>query len=268
MKKIDVVMWSKNAGINFERVLERIDQVLPCELIDRKILVDDCSIDDTRDVAEDYNWQIFCNPSGGISSGANYALSKVTSPFFMSVEQDVLLNKEWWPHISRYMNDRNVAVAQGIRLSSEPTLRKLDEYKYTRLDPGLPKQFGVSIDNNLFRTDIIRALGGFPCDCPTCTDTILMKKLLRETPFKWVIDPTVISTHLRSSILSEAKHSYRLTKLCSMTENCVESKNPTLKVLRIFLTSPLRACIVAYKKHSLKMLYVYPLIRKRGRIEK
>jgi len=252
--KIDVVMWTKNARCTFDRVLDRIDRVLPTELINNKILVDDRSVNDTCEVAKDYNWQVFQNPSTGISAGANYALSKVTLPFFVTVEQDVLLNKEWWSKISPYMKNEMVAVAQGIRLSTNPTLQLLDEYKYTRTHH-------ISIDNNIFRTKIIRSLGGFPSDCPTCTDMILMKKMLSETRLKWIIDATVISEHLRTSIRAEAQHSYALTKLCAMTKNCVQSKNPTLKVLRIFLTSPLRACVIAYKKHCLKILYAYPLIR-------
>jgi len=259
--KLDLVMWTKNGEKCLPSVLQRIQQVIPNELIHHKILVDDHSTDDTVKIGKGFNWQVYFNPSTGISAGANYALGKVDSSFFVSVEQDVLLSKQWWPKIPEHMTDNNVAVAQGIRLSTEPTLRLLDEYKYSRLNPERPTQFGVSIDNNIFRTKVIKALGGFPSDCPTCTDTILMKKILNETQYKWVIDATVISLHIRASLRQHVKHSYELCKLCTETKYCVESKNPTLKMMKLFLTSPIRASIITYKKRCLRMLYVYPWIR-------
>jgi ribosomal protein S26 len=125
-----------------------------------------------------------------------------------------------------------------------------------------PIRFGVSIDNNIFRTKVIRELGGFPSDCLVCTDTILMKKILLETPYKWIIDTNVVSEHIRQSVKSHIKHAYALTKLCAKTHYCVnEAQQPILTMLRLFLTSPLRASIIAYKKRCLKMLYVYPAIR-------
>jgi hypothetical protein len=41
----------------------------------------------------------------------------------------------------------------------------------------------------------------------------------------------------------------------------VEEKATLLRMLKLFLTSPIRASIIAYKKRCLKILYVYPMIR-------
>jgi glycosyltransferase involved in cell wall biosynthesis len=175
--KVDLVMWAKNGENVLPTVLKRIDEVIPHEVVCHKILVDDHSTDRTTKIAKEFNWNVYPNPKTGIPSGANEALRHVDQDFFISVEQDVVLAKDWWEKIPPHMNGNKVAVAQGIRMSTEPTLRKLEEYVYSRLKSSVndPIRFGVSMDNNLFRTKIIRQLGGFPSNCLVCKNTLLRK---------------------------------------------------------------------------------------------
>jgi glycosyltransferase involved in cell wall biosynthesis len=257
-------MWAKNGQIFLPKVLKQIEIVIPPENVCHKILVDDGSTDESAKIAKDFNWDVYQNPTGGIPSGANEALRHVDCDFFVSVEQDVVLAKDWWSKIVPYMNNPQVAVAQGIRVAVEPTLRKLDEYVYNRLksQANNPISFGVSIDNNIFRTKVVRQLGGFPSDCPVCADTILMKKILCSTSYKWIIDTSVVSEHLRLKVDAYIKHAYTLTRLCKKTNYCInQSKLPLFSMIKLFITSPLRATIIAYNKHWPKMLYVYPAIR-------
>lgn len=58
----------------------------------------------------------------------------MNADFFISVEQDVILERDWWGKIPKYMEDKRVAVAQGVRVATHPTLRKLDEYVLERKD--------------------------------------------------------------------------------------------------------------------------------------
>jgi hypothetical protein len=120
------------------------------------------------------------------------------------------------------------------------------------------------MDNNLFRTKIIRQLGGFPSNCLVCSDSILVKKIVYETPYKWITDVNVVSDHIKQNIKAYIKHTNTLSKLCARTPYCVNPGSPSqppLLMLRLFLTSPLRALIIAYKKRCPKLLYVYPAIR-------
>jgi glycosyltransferase involved in cell wall biosynthesis len=155
-------MWAKNGERFLPLVLNQIDQVIPYKSINHKIFVDDHSTDRTREIAHEFNWTVYHNPKSGIPSGANEALRHVESEFFVSIEQDVILAKNWWERIPPYMDDSKVAVAQGLRISTNPTLRKLEEYVLNR------KEFAWfhSIDNNIFRTEVIRQLWGVsnrPC---------------------------------------------------------------------------------------------------------
>jgi len=51
IKKIDVVMWTKNGERFLPLVLKRVDEGIPSEYVDKKILVDDSSTDRTVAIA-------------------------------------------------------------------------------------------------------------------------------------------------------------------------------------------------------------------------
>ena len=131
--KVDLVMWTKNGAETLPLVLKRINEVIPDEFVNNRIIVDDHSVDNTREMAKSFGWRVIFNERSGISNGANTALKHITTEYFISFEQDLLLAKNWWEKIPKFMNDEKVAVAQGIRISTEPTLKKLDEYYYSRV---------------------------------------------------------------------------------------------------------------------------------------
>src|SRR4030042_3073482 len=111
-------MWSKNGEEYLPRVLTRIDKVIPTESIHKRIFVDDYSMDNTIRIAKDFNWHVYLNPKGGISSGANEALKYVESDCFISVEQDVILSEDWWLKVPAMLKG-NVVIASGVRLPNK-----------------------------------------------------------------------------------------------------------------------------------------------------
>jgi glycosyltransferase involved in cell wall biosynthesis len=258
--KVDLVMWAKNGADYLPVVMKQIDLVIPPENVCHKILVDDRSTDETVKIAKDFNWTVYSNPSGGIPSGANEALRHVDCDFFVSLEQDIVLSKKWWDVISRYMDDPEVGCAQGIRFSSRRALRILDEWQYGDSRRKTPL---VSIDNNMFRTKVIRALGGFPTSCPYCTDSILRNKIRIETSYKWVIDYKLVSFHLRDALRSSIEHNYKWVGMCTKTPYCSKAgeQPSTFNTLRVSLTSPLRALHLAVKRNCPELIWVYPLLR-------
>ena len=247
--KVDLVMWAKNGERFLPLVLNRISQVIPDESINQKIFVDDHSTDRSREIARQFNWAVYPNREGGIPNGANEALRHVNSEFFVSIEQDIILAKDWWERIPPYMADSKVAVAQGLRFSTNPTLRKLEEYVLNRNEP----DWFHSIDNNIFRTNMIRQLGGFPTDDPLYCDSGLRKKIINETPYEWIVDKTVISEHIRESIEYYMEHE----RLVHAQARYYASKHPLLKLLKLFATSPARGLIIAFKKREPSLFWVY-----------
>lgn len=258
--KLDLVMWTKDGESFLPTVLNRIEEVVPIEFVHRKIFIDDSSKDRSVEIARLFNWDVRPNPKGGIPSGANKALSHVTTDFFISVEQDVLLAKDWWDKITPYMENELVACAQGIRTSTDPILKKWDEYVYSGMKSATSSIFAVSIDNNIFRTRVVRQLGGFPRICPVCTDTVLIKRTI-ENGFKWIIDKSVVSEHLRPNRGKFYEHEYNLWKQCTHTKYCGGASISLPSAIRIFLASPIRASVMAYKTRSPLMLWVCPKTR-------
>jgi len=245
-------------------VLKRIDMVIPYENINRRILVDDHSIDRTVEVAKDFNWEVYINPETGIPSGANKAFKHVEMDYFVSLEQDLVLAGDWWEKIPKYMEDEKVAVAQGIRLATQEVLRKLDEYHYSRIGKSgdilrdLIRLGGISLDNNIIRTKVIKELGGFPTSCPVCMDINLMRKIISETNYKWIMDKNVISDHIRSSIFGEARHLYNAMCRCANTSYC---GTPIQTGFRTLLLSPGRGILLTASKRCPELFFAYPLIR-------
>lgn len=249
--KVDLCMWAKDGARYLPHVLRRIDEVIPAPNVNKRIFVDDSSRDATAQIAREFGWKVYENVEGFVSGGAREALKHVESEFFVSVEQDVLLARDWWKKIPKYMYDPKVVVAQGIRMPTHPTLRCLAEY-------GNRRHMGFSLDNNIFRTGLLRKLGGFPNKCPIYVDAELLDIINETKYYKWVVDESVVSYHIRESILQTAREGYKHTMLAKRERFPGVS---FFKVLRSAATSPARGLCIALKKRHPKVFLVYPFLR-------
>jgi hypothetical protein len=105
-------------------------------------------------------------------------------------------------------------------------------------------------------------MGGFPRICPVCTDSVLKLRMISETPYKWIVDPTVISLHLRKQIRGTIEHGYKMRQVCARTKYCSKGEKYTrLGLFRIFLTSPIRGFQIAIEKKCPQVILVYPYMR-------
>jgi hypothetical protein len=147
------------------------------------------------------------------------------------------------------MEDERVAIAQGVRVATHPVLRKLDEYILERKN--VREDIWISIDNNIYRTAFVRALG---VNLLTNHNSRAIKRI-EENRMRWVVDRTVISDHIRHGILPYINHAYKMQLLA------VTGKLHRLIMFRKFLLSPLRAFHIALKKKCPQLIIVYPLIR-------
>jgi hypothetical protein len=69
------------------------------------------------------------NEGQGISDGANTALKRVKSEYFLSFEQNLLLACDWWEKIPHLVDNSKVAAASGMRFADKPgSVRKLQQY--------------------------------------------------------------------------------------------------------------------------------------------
>jgi glycosyltransferase involved in cell wall biosynthesis len=276
--KFDLVMWAKNGEEFLSEVLKRIDTVIPYECVSQKILVDDHSVDRTVEIAKDFNWTVYENPSTGISAGAIEALRRVKMPVFISFEQDLLLAKDWWDKIPSYLEDPKVAVASGVRFPDRPIgLRKLHEYVVKRSRGEvfvLPKDrqprpyaYGKTLDNTIYKTETIRALGGFPLVSRSASIDVILAYKIWEAGFQWIVDYDVQSTHLRHGLRSELEHEeWHGSKFSEMDRRIKHEMGKQLyrtkrTTLFRFLFSPAMGLLIALTMNEPSIAYIYPLIR-------
>jgi glycosyltransferase involved in cell wall biosynthesis len=280
LEKVDLVMWTKNGEETLPLVLKRIDEVVPEPFVNNRVIVDDRSVDDTRKIAESFGWTVVFNDGTGISDGANTALRHATSERLISFEQDLLLARDWWKKVPGALENPKVAVASGMRFADKPLgIHKLQGYvarKYrgeTKLEPWLKGRemaaftLGKTLDNTVYRTDIIRAVGGFPkLESSSGVDTILAY-LIDQAGYQWRVDYSVQSVHLRNGLRQELEHQYwyakQLDEIWRRIETETNRRPPVTRssVVYRFLMSPFTGLFMAYKTREPSIVYVHPLLR-------
>jgi glycosyltransferase involved in cell wall biosynthesis len=273
-------MWTKNGAETLPFVLKRISEVIPIEFVNNRIIVDDHSSDETRSIAQNFGWQIVFNEGTGISDGANTALKNVESECFVSFEQDLLLARDWWGKIPNFLEDPQVAAASGMRFADKPRgVRKLQQYvaKKYRGEANLASwlrnrktsafTLGSTLDNTIYKTEIIRAVGGFPkMQVNAGVDSTLAYKLKRSG-YSWVVDYDVQSTHIRKGLKQELQHQYWYgTQLYEIWRKIEEDTNQGAPmtasgIMYRFLISPFTGLFVALKTKEPTITYIHPLIR-------
>ena len=201
--KVDLVMWTHNSEKNLSSVLQRIQEVIPPHCINRKIITDDYSKDRTREIAEEFGWEVHMNSGKGLNDNTKTAISLVTAPIFCSFEHDIILDRDWWQKLSKTMEDPKVAVAQGTRISTNHPFRKLDYYSNKRGD--MPHH---SLDNCIAKTEIVRKFGYNEVETPP---------KLKAKGFKWIVDQATISDHIRESMWENVKHDFTMQSLFPAT---------------------------------------------------
>jgi glycosyltransferase involved in cell wall biosynthesis len=278
--KVDLVMWTKNGEETLPFILKRINEVIPTEFINEKLAVDDQSSDETQHIAESFGWTVIPNKGRGISDGANTALEKVASEFFVSFEQDLLLSHDWWEKIPPLLEDSSVAAASGMRFADRPKgVKKLQQYvaKKYRGEAGLASwlrsrqmaafTLGKTLDNTVYKTKIIKALGGFPWTSANAgIDTILAYKI-EQAGYHWAVDYNVQSIHIRKGLKQELDHEYwhgmQLYEIWQRIETETSKGPPVtrLGVIYRFLTSPFTGLFMAFRTKEPTITYIHPLIR-------
>ena len=234
MDKVDLVMWTKNGAETLPFVFKRISEVIPSKYVNKRVLVDDQSSDSTREIAKAYNWEVVFNEGSGISDGANTAFKIVESEYFVSFEQDLLLAYDWWQKIIPYMSNPMNCVASGVRLPNQPSsVRKIEEYtleRYQKSEQGIQAfLYGKTLDNTIYRTQVIKELGGFPkLPISAGVDNVLAEKV-RLKNLEWKVDFTVKSTHLRKGLREELAHSYWYGTCFSMLDPILFKRNVDLR---------------------------------------
>jgi len=269
--KFDIVMWTKNGADTLPVVLERLCNLLEKRgVVSQKIIADDNSTDETTVIARRYGWKTVPNKGGGISDGANTALDLVETEWFASFEQDIVLAEDWLQKIPNKLQKPEIAAASGMRYPSAPKgLAKLMHYTDERgirdettpwLESKNPGAFylGKTLDNTIYKTNVLREMGGFPNVGNAGADVILAHNF-RKTGYQWIVDYTVHSQHLRKNLKQELRHQYfygtQALKISLKTDMPIKNSILITRLLKSPLTA-FRAVIVTKEP---TILFIYPL---------
>jgi glycosyltransferase involved in cell wall biosynthesis len=276
--KVDLVMWAWNGEKTIGAVLNQINKVVPKDVVGQKIVVDDASTDNTAAVARRLGWRVVPNRGKGISDGANTALSFVETEFFCSFEQDLLLSPKWWNSVKKLIVKKGVGAASGIRHQyPSRAVGLLHEYtaeRYVMHTKSLPfylatdarqksaMSWGHTLDNTIYRTEIIRLIGGFP-KLPVSggVDTVLTWRLI-TAGYSWETDFSVVSLHLNKTFRNELKSQFFYGSCWDAINYEVPALPVNLYIALIrFLFSPLSALHPALVKRCPSIMVVYPFMR-------
>ena len=249
--KMDLVMWTKNSQKTLVPCLKSIDRVIPKEAVNRKIIVDGHSTDKTEEIAKKFNWEFHKAERTGISYQANQALGLVETELFASFEHDIVLHPDWFTRMISHFDDPEVAVAQGVRVCVNPTIKKIEEYFLVR-----PLPYS-SLDNTVYRTKILKSTGGFSSERYPMSPNKPVQERVRKNGYKWIVDRDIVSDHLKDSIRGYAKKiKFDLTNCRYVRDNTKFSKS-----LSILAFSPVRGLQIAVTKHCPEAFVVYPYLR-------
>ncbi|XES76977.1 MAG: glycosyltransferase family 2 protein [Candidatus Bathyarchaeia archaeon] len=280
MAKVDLVMWTKNGAKTLSPVLKRINAVIPPQNVNRRIIVDDQSTDGTLDIVKSYGWQVVPNQGTGISDGANTALKHVQCEYFVSFEQDLLLSEDWWRKIPPLLENPQIGAASGMRFASQPRgVMRLQQYvarkyrgeeqlsSWLRGRQNAAFTLGSTLDNTIYKTEVIRSVGGFPLvKVNAGVDTTLAYRL-KLAGYSWAVNYQVQSVHLRGGLRHELSHQYwygtQSREIWQKVEHESQQQAPISRfgIFYRFAISPFTGLFVAYKMREATIAYIHPLIK-------
>lgn len=264
-------MWTKNGQSTLPAVLKQIERVIPKEAVNKKIMVDDQSTDNTKQIGLDHGWTVIPNEDHGISAGANTALKHVEMPTFCSFEQDLFLSNEWFNKVYPLIHKENVAVASGVRFPTGPSAVKnmeiLGHKDYlSKLSRGVTKKsmHGQTFDNTAYRTNVIRSLGGFDyIKSNAGQDCSLSLKVMKTKKYVWEVNYDVISLHLRpNNYMNELRHQRwyagAFREIYSSNKVPLPSVMTTKAFMYRFVKSPLTSVKLLRRTRDPLLFYYYP----------
>ena len=248
--KLDLVMWTLNSALTLKRTLSSL-KTIPEDRVCHKMIIDGGSVDATESVAKDFGWE-FHRCKRGLFYQANFGLDRVDTQMYATFEHDILLSPQWLPRMEELLGKPDVAVAQGIRLiTGNGALEAMYRWMYDRSPDSI---VCVSIDNTLYKTDAVRAMGGYPFDNSwgNHTDGALWSKITKHH-LRWVVDTHCVSGHLRPSFRKHLKH--------LMLYETMNDQRGYSDFLTKLSFSPLRGIQISRRYHEPSALLGYPVFR-------
>ena len=118
MEPIDVAILTLNSAAKLRECINSVYMNVP---VNNLIIVDGCSTDATQAIVEEFQHRygnvIFVKQKGTRASARQKAIQLVKSNWFMFVDSDVVLSKNWFAEAEKLVKD-DVGAVWGIEIWS------------------------------------------------------------------------------------------------------------------------------------------------------
>jgi glycosyltransferase involved in cell wall biosynthesis len=254
METLDLCLWARNGARYLTLTLKRIDKVIPSVCVNQKIFVDDSSVDETREIAKKYGWTVYDNREGYVSGGIREAFRHVETELFCTFEQDVLLPFGWLEKIIRHMEDENVIVALGTGLDTNKVMKAIEHFR----EPS--RVAGFWFGDDIFRTSLVKELGGFPNTSRLWVDREFNEKVL-HSKYRIIIDRNVVCLHMKGSVRDCMDHQYRLDMIRGGDDSFFFPNISATGLIMKGLATPFLGFKCAVKENCPQAVWAYPYVR-------
>ena len=123
MQTIDVVMITKNSDFMLKRCIESIYENLPVKNL---IIIDGFSIDRTLSIIDRLNKKFktikVFSLKGNRALAREAGISRVTTDWFMFVDSDVILSKDWYKIAEKQIKD-DIGAVWGVNIDVVPGIK-------------------------------------------------------------------------------------------------------------------------------------------------
>lgn len=128
------------------------------------------------------------------------AISKVSTEWFVFIDDDVILASDWYSRISKYMALRDVGVVQGITLSwglGREWDQAINQHQPKKVNSVPNSKWGRGYSNNaLIKTELVR--DWMPSNAKLqANEDLELTKYIQRKGYQWLRIP-VAAYHLRS----------------------------------------------------------------------
>jgi len=175
MEKFDVCIPTLNSGKTLEACLKAIKEIIP---VNRIIIADGYSTDNTIDIAKKYGCEIF-QTKKSLGEVREMLIKRVKTRWFFFIDADIVINKKWFYTLVKERNEK-IGAIHGFGLPKGPIsfFRKL--LFFIKVKIGL-KQRGFT-SNTLIRKE---AVVGIKLPKQKRLEDICLQEQVEKRGYKW-----------------------------------------------------------------------------------
>lgn len=177
--KVDVVVCAKNQAMCLERVLKQIISFIPFENL---IVVYGTSKDNTKEVAKKYATKVFWDEDKGLGAARAIGVEKAESEIVAFIDSDVILTKDWFQRLIKYLDDLKVAAVNGTCIFGYGCKPLESLWEYIRRTGSIY----VGCNNTMFRREAVLGVGNFNKSIKEAGEDYELYYRLLKAGYKWI----------------------------------------------------------------------------------